>query len=99
MVASPLFFLTSLSPVIPGTETLRVADLIDEDSKEWKMEVLEAFFTMEEASSIGRVPLGIIPTGNRFIWHFKEELVQSKKLRFCHKKKKFKEASSYQSAK
>ncbi|KAM5550969.1 hypothetical protein ABKV19_027359 [Rosa sericea] len=58
------------STVMEGTESWRVADVIDYDEKEWLTDVLGELFTSGEVDSIASIPLSIRGAEDRWVWHF-----------------------------
>ncbi|XP_024156084.1 uncharacterized protein LOC112164076 [Rosa chinensis] len=58
------------STVMEGTESWRVADVIDYEDKEWLTDVLGELFTRGEVDTIASIPLSIRGAADRWVWHF-----------------------------
>ncbi|XP_023633877.1 uncharacterized protein LOC111829331 [Capsella rubella] len=50
--------------------SLQIRHLIDRQSNSWKLERLQEFFSSEDVTIIGAIPLGITMCGDSFGWHF-----------------------------
>lgn len=50
-----------------------VDELMDEDSKSWKMDILYSIFRREEADYINRIPISLRGMGDKVIWGFAEK--------------------------
>lgn len=60
---------------VSTSEIFKVAELIDEDSKCWQMDVLDAYFTLESGGSIEKIslPRTEIIMGGKQIWEIFSE--------------------------
>jgi hypothetical protein len=56
------------SPRIVLGEDAHVADLIDEDTKFWNIQLLDAIFSLEEAKVIKGIPISPIQVKDHLIW-------------------------------
>ncbi|KAL6133592.1 hypothetical protein ACLB2K_065827 [Fragaria x ananassa] len=58
------------SGVMEGLEELKVVDLIDPDSLEWMVDLLEELFFDDEVDMIKKIPLSVRNPPDRLVWHF-----------------------------
>lgn len=66
---SPSSFMP-ISPIPHEWKTRAVADLIEEDGKSWKKDLVEDLFFTQEANMIIGSPLSKYKAENRLIWHW-----------------------------
>ncbi|KAL6131080.1 hypothetical protein ACLB2K_069458 [Fragaria x ananassa] len=58
------------SGMMEGLEDLKVADLIDPDSREWMMDWLKELFMKDDVEMIRRIPLSFRLPEDKLVWHF-----------------------------
>ncbi|XP_062014305.1 uncharacterized protein LOC133730800 [Rosa rugosa] len=58
------------SAVMEGLEDMRVADLIDPETRDWMVDWLEELFFPEEVELITKIPLSLRNPADRLIWHY-----------------------------
>ena len=49
---------------------MKVKDLIDQERREWKRELIEYLFLQRDSEEIHKIQICPVPTEDRLIWHY-----------------------------